>query len=377
MIQPLAIEKYCDALKDRIIFNRFNMEVFIAGESLKNLTPAPQINSFVLRSLFDKWQKETDKLKSPYFDYEHPDVKEALKDYMTKLSFHIKINKDYFEVLLKEALHDCFEYLENPVFFLQTEVFDFKGNTLANKEVKSRTKFLKLYAKELDLFLNHPKISQEEVRLDVLMKVIEEIFENVNKIEEEKVFIEQISKVVPNNYINLTETRPAVEKVEKKRNFIDDLEFEGIELPEQIIEEEVSLSDTILEETNKKLETLENKINKPEATKIVETEFLISKKHSELKLSRDIPKIEIESGSNLAPIATFNAGISLQQKFYFIKELFGMNEDAYQRAVDKADEQDSFDEASNYLWDSFSETYEWAEKEEIVTELFTILNRKF
>ncbi len=360
MIQPIAIEKYCDALKDRIIFDKFNRDLFITGDVIKNLTPVPQINSFVIKIIFDKWQKETEKLKSPYFNYENEDVKLALQDFLKKLSFHIKINKDYFEILLKEALRDAFDYLENPHVFLQNEIFDFKGNSISYKEIKSRTKFLKLYPNQIQAFLQHPKINQDEVRVDVFVRVLEEEFKNVNKLEEEKLFVDQISKVVPNNFINLTETKPAFERVDKKRNFIDDLEFEGIGLeltaaviPEKVIEEEkiqdLEVIDHVLEiEDNTHTTTVESK-----------------------------PTINAVKSTNLAPIERFDDGISLQQKFYFLKELFDEEEHAFIQAVKIADTKPTFDEACDYLWETYSQQFNWANKEDATAEFLSILGRKF
>lgn len=358
MIQPIAIEKYCDALKDRIIFNHFNRDLFISGEGVKNLTPVPQINSFVIKCIFEKWQKETEKLKSPYFDFEHDDVKTALAVFLKSLSFHIKINKDYFELLLKEALHDAFEYLENPVVYLKNEVFDFKGTSLSNKEIKSRVKFLKLYAKDLDAFLNHPKIDQDNVRVDILMNVLDEIFTKVDKLEEEKLFVEQLSKLVPNNFINLTETKPAVEKPDKKRNFIDDLEFDGLDIPipepvEEIIEEET------IEEIAVEVPVAEKETPAP------------------AKVPNEIKNKEFNKTSNLAPISKFDDGISLQQKFYFVRELFGDQESKFNEAIKIADSKTSFDEACNYLWENFADQFEWTNSEDAVAEFLSILNRKF
>ncbi|MDP5231665.1 MAG: hypothetical protein NWQ38_14835 [Cellulophaga sp.] len=265
-------------------------------------------------------------------------------------------------MLLKEALHQSFEYLESPVYFLQTEIFDFKGNTLSNAEIVSRAKFLKLYSKEIQSFLSNPKIMQNEVRLDVLMKVIEDEFDHINLLEEEKSFVDQISKVVPNNFINLTETKPAVEKVDIKRNFIDDLEFEGIdlELPvDEIKEEEPTPKEVINETTEAKILEIPEEIKEQKPIK------------------REIPKVERDAAAQLVPIENFEDGISLQQKFYFIKELFVMDEEMYQTAVDQANSKEDFDEACNYLWDHFSEKNNWIEKEEAVTEFLSILNRKF
>lgn len=339
MIQPLAIEKYCDAIKDKIIFEKFNLDTFITGEKVKNLSKVPQINAFVIRKIFDKWKKEADKLKSPFFDFEHPDVKKALKEFMNKLSFQIKIEKDYFEVILKEAIHDAFEYLENPVYFLQEEVFKFTGTELTKDQIKARIKFLKLFPNRIQLFLDHPDINKGAVRLDVLMKTIEDVFDVKTNIDEEKAFIEQLTTIVPNNFINLEETKPA------------------FEIPKKHIEEKEP------ELTISKPEDVPLEINEPiEEQRVYE-----------------MPNFDTESGTkiSIAPISSVSEAITLQQKFYFIKELFDNDHNMFQSVVDKTDSFNSYDEACNTLWEAHAEKLNWMEKEEAVSEFFSIINRKF
>ena len=78
----------------------------VDGEQLLSLTHSRQVNAFIIRSLFNQWRKEVEKLESPYFDFNHARVKEALKAFMNVLSNHISINRVHLEPLLVQAVAD-------------------------------------------------------------------------------------------------------------------------------------------------------------------------------------------------------------------------------------------------------------------------------
>ena len=61
------------------------------------------MNLFVVRELFKAWKEETKKLKSPYFNYESPEVKEALETLMDKLSNNILSRSSAFYSAFKKS----------------------------------------------------------------------------------------------------------------------------------------------------------------------------------------------------------------------------------------------------------------------------------
>lgn len=328
MIEPLAIEKYCDSLKDKIVFTHFSSHEFINGEAIKNLTQVPQINSFIIREIFKKWKEETQKLKSPFFDFEHEEVKDALGEFMNALSFHIKIDKDRFEYLLKDALKSTFEYLENPVYFLQEEVFNFHEVTIPKEEIKKRFAHLKLYPNKLKELKEDARINSDLVRLDQIMTAIEDVFESADTLEAEKQLIQELDKLVPNNFVSFREEPPLIEV--KLEEAVNEVETDNTEEPN-----ESSLNDSF-----------------------------------EVK-NTDGFSIE------LSPIDSLDEGVTLHQKYYFTKELFNGKDMVFEKAIREADHYDSYDDARDYLLDLYAQRYDWDEKEEAVSELFSLLNRKF
>ena len=59
----------------------------------------------------------------------------------------------------------------------------------------------------------------------------------------------------------------------------------------------------------------------------------------------------------------------MKQKFYFLRELFDGQESAFIQAVRIADTKTSFDEACNYLWDTYADLFDWTNKEEAIANI--------
>lgn len=92
----------------------------IDGEHLISLTNSRQVNSFLIRSLFTQWRKEVEKLESPYFDFKHEKVKEALKSFMNVLSNHISIDRANLQPILNRAIADTILISFEPKAFLES-----------------------------------------------------------------------------------------------------------------------------------------------------------------------------------------------------------------------------------------------------------------
>src|SRR6187402_755554 len=77
-----AIALYGDAYAENVLKGFFSSKDRITGSEILSLCNVQQVNLFVVRELFRAWKEETKRLKSPYFDYEHPEVKEALDNFI-------------------------------------------------------------------------------------------------------------------------------------------------------------------------------------------------------------------------------------------------------------------------------------------------------
>lgn len=83
------------------------------------------------------------------------------------------------------------------------------------------------------------------------------------------------------------------------------------------------------------------------------------------------------SSSSLKPISDLKASISLNDKMFFIKELFNGYNLAYSEAIEILNRFDSFEAADNFLMKNYAEKNTWSAKQNTVDRLYEILNRKF
>jgi hypothetical protein len=91
-----AIAQYSDTYADRILKGFFTSKEKITGSEILSLCNIQQVNLFVISELFKTWREENKKLRSPYFNYDQPEVKEAMENFMMLLSKNISIDQAHF-----------------------------------------------------------------------------------------------------------------------------------------------------------------------------------------------------------------------------------------------------------------------------------------
>src|SRR5215468_10505256 len=99
-----AVDEYSEDFASKVAAAFFSNKERITGPEILKLCPVHQVNLFVIRELLRAWQHEGQKLRSPYFDYSAPEVKEELERFQNMLSNHILISKENFQPLLKKAV---------------------------------------------------------------------------------------------------------------------------------------------------------------------------------------------------------------------------------------------------------------------------------
>lgn len=301
----------------------------ISGKEIVQFTVIEQVNFFILLFLFEKWNDNIQKSKSPYFDYESKEVKDVFSQYSSVLSNHILINQIDFEPLVSEAIQNAFIFIFLPESFIEKELKRNEGISFQNY-MKDKKKYFKIYKNEIsklnDLFSSKTfdsnylsdafqGISQAE-RLKNL-----EAFRVLMPYEEHKVLIiekDPYPKIEIGNAISLD-----LEKREKiKEEIKDELELEDLK--------EIKMPDLPKEETN-----FRNKI------------------------------------------IDFKSAMSINQRYMFVKELFDNREEAFDAALQKVNQSKTYPEAIGNLVDSYADKYNWDTEKEEVAEFFELISRKF
>ena len=149
----ISVERYSRQLAKVFSDHYFIASETVNGQQLIHFSPIKQVNLFLIKELLQQWNNEMAHLKSPYFDFENEEVKEALVQFMNVLSRKILIRRPHFEPLLAKSIADTFYWVLDPVTtfeqkFLQTP------DALSSDTLTSQIKYLSLDKELIRGFIN-------------------------------------------------------------------------------------------------------------------------------------------------------------------------------------------------------------------------------
>jgi hypothetical protein len=345
-IDQKKLETYSLALSEKLTNEFFINNTSISGEQILKFTPLEQVNLFIIKNLFDKWKEENSKLKSPYFDYENGEVKEALNGLLIKISKHISVKRDHFLQLLNKAIKDTFLILFEPVPFLSHEYLN--SEKILISELTEREKYIRINRNYLKMLIQK--------------------FEGDNNLN--------ISKAEANSYlVNLLNVHSVVPE-ESDSHFNAFSSLLRIEPGDILVQPMVVPA----QEPAKVLEP--SKFKEAPAVKASNAETIINEKFSKDYITLN-DKLRQEEGETLIQrhskrkILEIKEAITLNQKFIFIKELFKGDAAEYNKMLSSIDECDNYQSALHLLNNSYSVKWGWQQDKEEVKEFYNIVERKF
>jgi hypothetical protein len=191
-----AIALYSDAFAEKVLATFFDKKDRITGKEILSLCEVHQVNLFVVRELFRAWREEAKKLKSPYFDYEHEEVKDALEKYMGVLSQHIAVDRSHFAPLLKKAVSATLLVIFNPYDYFSVLISG-TNNKLEAAAFRDEIKYLKINNAPLQRLLQ--KLDERKVTVisgNEAFAILDQILEEVSFTPEDvEPFLDQFSKI--------------------------------------------------------------------------------------------------------------------------------------------------------------------------------------
>lgn len=332
-----AVAVYGDAYADKISKSFFFSKNKITGAEILSLCNVPQVNMFVIRELLLTWREETKKLKSPYFDYDHAEVKDVLNNFMTVLSNHISVDQEYFLPLLKKAVRQTLLVIFNPYDFFSLLVTG-KDNKVELSPFKEEIKYLKINKAPLTRLVH--KLEEkglQELSGNEAFAMLDQILEEVSFTPEDlDEHIRQFSEIVsldPARFYPAKVTEPGQANNFVKQNSLKDGE----------------------------------KVNAEERNKVKETHS-VKPTINERIYSDQQPVVY----DNFQKIAKIKDSLTINQKFMFTKVLFYGDFESFSIAIDDLDQLSDMDSALQYLekqstnWDregrEFHEFMEMVEK---------------
>ncbi len=282
---------------------------------------------FIIRELMHAWKQESEKLKSPYFDYQAPAVKDALAQFQNTLSNHISVSRKDFVPLLESAVTKTIYLIMAPYDFYSETLDRYGKGYLKTEYLKGEVKYLRINQAPLERLVS----KLEEQKIDVLtgneaFGMLDSILEEVNFTPEDfEGFIGQFSKLVPLRVDRLFEARNVVKQPEVKKT-------EPVR-PEPVKPEPVKAEPVVKE-------------NKPTLA-----ENLARQKTTKLKDS-----------------------LTINQKFMFTKILFKGDFEIFSETIDRLDSFETLNHALAFLGDHYPD---WDRESEEYEEFLEVLEKRF
>lgn len=318
-----SISRYGEAYTEEVLKGFFTSKDKITGAEILSLSNVQQVNLFVVRDLFKTWKEETKKLKSPYFNYESPEVKEAFETLMERLSNNISVDQAHFGPLLKKAVDETLLAVFDPYDFFSL-IISGQNNKLEVTAFKEEIKYLKVNKAPLERLLQKLVESNvQEISGNEAFAILDQILEEVNfNPEDVDAYLEKFSAIVP----------------------LDANKFYTQKNPE------------------------------PKQAAVVDT-----KVHEFVKPNhQQVPAIESSKNTSIADslkIGKIKDSLTINQKFMFTKVLFHGDFELFSKAIDQLDRQDNMKGAMRYLENEHSST--WDKESEEFHEFMELVEKRF
>lgn len=349
-----AIALYGDAYADKVLKSFFASKEKISGQEILKLCNVQQVNLFVVRELFKNWREETKKIKSPYFDYENPEVKAALDTFMSTASQHILIGQAHFGPLLKKAVSQTLMVIFDPYDFYSMTISG-RNNKLEVGPFREEIKYLKINRAPLEKMLQ--KLEEkgvQEVTGNEAFSILDTILEEVNFTPEDlDDYIAKFSEIVPLD--------PARFIVSKAPDEIAPVQPEAVKEVEPVKEavkpEPVKVEPVRSEPT---------KVNQPKSVGDVKhAPTLNDKMNAQQTMLVD----------NFRKIGRIKDSLTINQKFMFTKVLFHGDFELFSKAIDRLDQFENMNGALRYLEEEYAST--WDRDSEEFHEFMEMVEKRF
>ena len=345
-----AIALYGDTYAEKVLKGFFASKDNINGQEILSLCSVQQVNLFVVRELFKAWKEDTRKLKSPYFDFENPEVKEALDAFMNIASQHILIDKAHFSPLLKKAVSQTLLVIFDPYDFYSMTITGM-NNKLEVTAFREEIKYLKINKAPLEKMLQ--KLEEQgftEIPGNEAFAILDQILEAVNftpeELEDYIVSFSSVHPLDPAAFIVKKVPEPVFVKPEPKP-------AEKVVVEQPVVAEQKSSPVVVAPTATPKVNTA--------ATPTL---------HDNLSSSYRPSLVE-----NFQKISRIKDSLTINQKFMFTKVLFHGDFELFSKAIDRLDQLDSLPAALRYLNDEYAST--WDRDSEEFHEFMELVEKRF
>ena len=330
-INHQVIKSYSISFAEQLISEFFKEKTKINGEEITGFSAIKQLNFFVLKILFEKWNAELDKLKSPYFDYSSSEAKKALTSFMNVLSKNILVHKEDFRPLLEEATYKTILLIFSPYEYYLQEINDPANNQISINDLETSKKYIKINTHLLQAYIDRfHSDGIQAVFNDDAVRIFDEVCEKIKETPEDFESYHQLfSKIIP---LDLNKVYSDVQVKDHK--------------------EDVPENDSINEKFKSKNQTLLDTFGSEKKEAIID---IHAKK----------------------PLDGLKKSITINQRFMFENDLFKGDKSEFEMVINYLDNCTNNLEAMEFINLNYIQKKNWDVEKEEVAEFLSVVNKRF
>ncbi|WP_133274095.1 hypothetical protein [Hymenobacter radiodurans] len=396
------------------------------GPAVLRFTPIRQVNLLVVQQLLAQWTAEMARLRSPYFDFEAPDVRQALTQFMNTLSRRIQLTRGAFEPLLARAVADTLGVVTDPVLTFEEKLLGDQPTATA-AQLRDALRYLDLNKDLFGEFIDSlsPEAPLERDFLLERFRLHQEATYKGHQLMEK--LVAEFSALLPLTEADLWADgpvrAPAIPIAETPRPVQPQPapKPEPVQVPEPVRPSEpanapepvvapVAVAPTPVPVQNAPQPSVaaptfmptpafvpppaptpepkpvhepivapRRPITEAAPTSVPLYEKLKAERSATAPLSETLrPE---KAGATLAEkppkVESLREAISINQRFGFINELFNGENMEYHNAIQHLDTFNDPESAKRYVTQDLAAKYDWTRKEEHVGRLLKLIDRKF
>jgi hypothetical protein len=334
-----AIALYADSYAEKVIKSFFLKKDRITGPEILNFSNVHQVNLLIIKELFKNWKEENKKLRSPYFDYDKKEVKDALESLMNTLSQNISITQQHFAPLVKKAVSQALLVIFDPYDFYSMLITG-RNNKLEISALKEEIKYLRVNKAPLERMVSKmEERNLNEVSGNEALGILDEILEEVN--------------FTPEDVDGYIENFSIVSALDPGRFYVP-------HMPEtsKITTEEINVAES------KSLPPpppppVSNSSSQPKSS-LIET---------------NVRESRSTLADNFQKRKKIKESLTINQKFMFTKVLFHGDFELFTKAVDRLDQFDTLSSALRYIEDEHAST--WDRDSEEFHEFMELIENRY
>ncbi|MFD1144816.1 hypothetical protein ACFQ4C_27045 [Larkinella insperata] len=389
-----SLSEYCKSYARKVAGEFFAHHTVISGQELLKLSAVSQVNLFVISALSEKWRSDAERFRSPYFDFEHPDVRQAMQVFMNTVSQHISVRREHLEPLLAEATRRTLVLLYDPRYYFDDMLRNQSDFSLSAETAHQLTRYTQIN-KFVPAAIEERMKGKSSVYVNQALNWLDEILmQRGRELEKPDKYIPLFSEKVlldPGVLLRKAsyETVPPPTLSTPNKSFFD-TEIETAVPSAQLVATPTSEFEPVINEAPSSSGTGGRTLFLDDSGPAAEPSSPSMQPSQMPTPSTDVSTLEatpqaeetagpVTIGETFyrAPIESISKSISLNQKFMFINQLFNGSAASYNEAIEDLDHATSYEQARDLVTNRYSAQYSWDMKSDEVNMLIDILKRRF